>query len=119
MAFETTYTSLRENLAAVLDRVADDHEVVLVRRKGQRDVALVPAAEFAGLMETAHLLRSPRNARRLLTALHRAERRIVGRALTQCRSCAGKFPSSSERHASARLTPGGVAWARSVNVPKG
>jgi antitoxin YefM len=38
-------------------------------------VALVPAGELAGLMETAHLLRSPRNARRLLTALHRAERR--------------------------------------------
>ena len=81
MAFETTYTSLRENLAAVLDRVADDHEVVLVRRKGQRDVALVPAEELAGLMETAHLLRSPRNARRLLTALHRAERG-QGRAMS-------------------------------------
>jgi prevent-host-death family protein len=40
MAFETTYASLRENLAGVLDRVVDDHEVVLVRRKGQRDVAL-------------------------------------------------------------------------------
>ena len=75
MAFETTYTSLRENLARVLDRVADDHEVILVRRKGRRDVALVPAGELAGLMETAHLLRSPRNARRLLTALHGAERR--------------------------------------------
>ena len=81
MAFETTYTSLRENLASVLGRVADDHEVVLVRRKGQRDVALVPAAELAGLMETAHLLRSPRNARRLLTALHRAERG-QGRAMS-------------------------------------
>jgi antitoxin YefM len=81
MAFETTYTSLRENLAAALDRVADDHEVVLVRRKGQRDVALVPAGELAGLMETAHLLRSPRNARRLLTALHRAERG-QGRAMS-------------------------------------
>jgi antitoxin YefM len=75
MAFETTYPSLRANLAGVLDRVADDHEVVLVRRKGQRDVALVPAGELAGLMETAHLLRSPRNARRLLTALNRAGRR--------------------------------------------
>jgi antitoxin YefM len=38
-------------------------------------VALVPAGELAGLMETAHLLRSPRNARRLLTALNRAGRR--------------------------------------------
>jgi antitoxin YefM len=70
---ETSYTSLRENLASVLDRVVDDREVVIVRRKGARDVALVPASELTGLMETAHLLRSPRNARRLLGALRRAK----------------------------------------------
>ncbi len=63
---ETSYTSLRANLASVLDRVIEDQEVVIVRRKGSGDVALVPADELAGLMETAHLLRSPRNARRLL-----------------------------------------------------
>jgi len=74
MLTETTYTGLRENLASVLDRVVDEQEIVIVRRKGVRDVALIPAAELAGLIETAHLLRSPRNARRLLTALHRAER---------------------------------------------
>jgi antitoxin YefM len=73
MALETSYTSLRENLATILDRVTDDQEIFIVRRKGSRDVALVPASELAGLMETAHLLRSPRNARRLLTALRRAE----------------------------------------------
>jgi len=72
MAMETSYTSLRENLASVLDRVFDDQEIVIVRRKGAKDVALVPASELAGLLETAHLLRSPRNARRLLTALRRA-----------------------------------------------
>ena len=75
MAVETTYTSLRENLATVLKRVADDREVVIVRRRSTRDVALVPAEELAGLMETAHLLRSPRNARRLLAALRRAKAR--------------------------------------------
>jgi antitoxin YefM len=74
MATETTYTSLRENLASILDQVVDQQETVIVRRRGARDVALVPAGELAGLMETAHLLRSPRNARRLMTALHRAER---------------------------------------------
>jgi antitoxin YefM len=74
MATETSYSSLRANLASVLDRVVDDQEVVVVRRKGARDVALIPAAELAGLMETAHLLRSPANARRLMTALRRAER---------------------------------------------
>lgn len=56
----------------MLDRVANDREVVIVRRKGERTVAMVPADELAGLMETAHLLRSPKNARRLLTALRRA-----------------------------------------------
>lgn len=73
MPMEMTYTSLRANLASVLDRVVRDQEVVIVRRKGSSDVAMLPAAELAGLMETAHLLRSPRNARRLLTALKRAE----------------------------------------------
>ena len=73
MAMETSYTSLRANLASVLDKVIDEHEVVIVRRKGSKDVALVPATELAGLMETAHLLRSPRNARRLLAGLRRAE----------------------------------------------
>ncbi len=73
MPRETTYTSLRENLASVLDEVVDQQETVIVRRRGARDVALIPAAELAGLMETAHLLRSPRNARRLSSALGRAK----------------------------------------------
>ncbi len=71
---ETTYTSLRANLASILDRVVDQQEVVIVRRKGLRDVALIPASELAGLIETAHLLKSPKNARRLLAALHSAVR---------------------------------------------
>src|ERR1019366_7271587 len=62
MPVETTYTSLRERLASVLDQVANDHEVVIVRRRGAKDVALIPADELAGLLETAHLLRSPKNA---------------------------------------------------------
>src|SRR3954469_11493939 len=74
MPSETTYTSLRQNLATVLDRVVDQQETVIVRRRGARDVALIPASELAGLMETAHLLRSRRNARRLLAAMRRAER---------------------------------------------
>lgn len=72
MPIETTYTSLRERLASVLDQVANDHEVVIVRRRGAKDVALIPADELAGLMETAHLLRSPRNAQRLRAALRDA-----------------------------------------------
>lgn len=75
MAVETSYTHLRQNLASLLSRVAEDQEVVVVRRRNAGDVALVPADELAGLIETAHLLRSPKNARRLLAALRRAERR--------------------------------------------
>jgi len=73
MPIETTYTGLRQNLASLLDRVTEDQECVIVRRKRARAVALVPADELAGLMETAHLLRSPRNAKRLLAALRRAK----------------------------------------------
>jgi antitoxin YefM len=70
MAIETTYTSLRENLATFLDRVTDDREVLVVKRRGgQRDVAIIAADELSSLMETAYLLRSPKNAERLLQAL--------------------------------------------------
>jgi antitoxin YefM len=74
MATETTYSSLRANLASVLDQVVDRQETVIVRRRGARDVALIPADELAGLTETAHLFRSPRNAKRLLSAIERAKR---------------------------------------------
>lgn len=69
MAVETTYTALREKLASYLDQVTDDREVVIVRRRGARDVAIIPADELSSLMETAYLLRSPKNAERLLEAL--------------------------------------------------
>jgi antitoxin YefM len=74
MALETTYTRLREELASVLDRVVDQQEIIIVRRKNAQDVALIPADELAGIVETAHLLRSPKNAQRLLRAFRRAEK---------------------------------------------
>lgn len=74
MAVETTYTNLRARLASVLNQVAENQEVVVVRRRGGKDVALVPAEELSSLTETAHLLRSPKNTRRLLKALRRAVR---------------------------------------------
>jgi antitoxin YefM len=75
MAVETTYTALRAGLAGFLDQVTDDREVVIVRRRGARDVAIIPADELASLMETAHLLRSPKNAERLLDALAESKKR--------------------------------------------
>jgi antitoxin YefM len=74
MPIETTYTALRENLASYLDRVVNDREVVVVKRRGARDVAFIAADELAGMAETAHLLRSPANARRLIESLRELDR---------------------------------------------
>ncbi len=73
MIRETSYTKARERLAALMEQVTDTREPVLIRRRGHEPVALIPAHELAGWQETAYLLRSPRNARRLLAASRRAE----------------------------------------------
>jgi len=70
----TTYSHLRENLADIWDKVEDSQEPVIVERRGHQTMAILPAEELEGLRETAHLLRSPRNAARLLAALQRALR---------------------------------------------
>lgn len=72
MAATLSYTKVRENFAEVLDKVESEQEEIIITRRGHEDMAIVPAAELAGLKETAHLLRSPKNAVRLLAALHRA-----------------------------------------------
>ena len=69
---ETTYTNARANLASLCDDVAATRDPVIIHRRGARDVALVSADELESLVETAHLLRSPKNAKRLITALQRA-----------------------------------------------
>jgi antitoxin YefM len=77
MSIETTYTAARANLAKLLDSAVEDREIVLIRRRGAEGVALIAAEELESLLETAHLLRSPRNAERLLTALQRARARTL------------------------------------------
>jgi len=72
MTIQTTYTQARASLAKLMDEVTRNREVVVIRRRGAEDVALISAEELASLMETAYLLRSPRNAERLLSALARA-----------------------------------------------
>jgi antitoxin YefM len=81
MTVEITYTQAREKLARLLDEVTQDREIVIIRRRGGEDAALIAASELASLMETAYLLRSPANASRLLTALGRALK-DEGRPLT-------------------------------------
>ena len=72
MTIETTYSQAREQLKTLMDRAVDDREVVLVRRRSGDAVAMIAADELQSLMETAHLLRPPKNAERLLAALARA-----------------------------------------------
>lgn len=75
MPIQTTYTHARANLAKLFDEVTKNREIVIIRRRRGEDVALVAADELESLKETAHLLRSPKNARRLLQALARAQAR--------------------------------------------
>ena len=72
MTLQTTYTDARARLAALLDRAGDDRETVIITRRDHGDVALIAADELRSLEETAHLMRSPANARRLLEALERS-----------------------------------------------
>ena len=68
-----SYTEARDRLASVWDQTVSTREPVVIDRRGHESVVLVPASEWEGLLETAHLLRSPTNARRLLSALNRLE----------------------------------------------
>jgi antitoxin YefM len=77
MTIQTTYTQARANLASLCDEVTSNREIVIIQRRGAEAVALIAESELAGLLETAHLLRSPANAERLLTALARARKRSV------------------------------------------
>jgi antitoxin YefM len=69
-----TYSHARENLATLWDQVEDTREEIILRRRGHEDVAILPASELRSLQETAHLLRSPGNAVRLLRALTRSRK---------------------------------------------
>jgi antitoxin YefM len=77
MPIQTTYTKARANFAKLCNEVAENREIIIINRRGNEDVALVSADELSSLIETAHLLRSPKNAQRLLAALNRARSRKV------------------------------------------
>jgi antitoxin YefM len=70
----TTYSNARATLAALCDEVTSTREPVIIRRRNKKDVALVSADELESLLETAHLLRSPKNAERLLKAIAKAKK---------------------------------------------
>ena len=74
---ERTYSQVRQNLASTLSDVVDNNAVVVIKRRNGKDVALIAADELSSLLETVHLLRSPKNARRLLDALEQSKNRAT------------------------------------------
>lgn len=68
-----SYTESRARYAEVLDSVTNDREEVVITRAGHESVVIVSLADFESLRETAYLMRSPANARRLLDAMERLE----------------------------------------------
>ena len=64
-----TYSSARANLASTMDRVCSDHEPLIITRNGEQSVVMLSLEDYKALEETAHLLRSPANARRLLNSM--------------------------------------------------
>ena len=69
MTVETSYSEARAHLASLLDRAVEDRETIIITRRNGARVALIDADELVSYQETAYLLRSPENARRLLDAL--------------------------------------------------
>jgi len=77
MPIQTTFSKARANLDRLWSDVIDNQEIVIINRRGSEDIALISATELTSLLETAHLLRSSKNAERLLTAINRAIQRSV------------------------------------------
>jgi antitoxin YefM len=75
-----TYSAARANLARTMDRVCEDHEPIIITRSGERSVVMLSLDDYKALEETAYLLRSPANARRLLAAVAQLQ---VGKGKTR------------------------------------
>ncbi|MEP6708889.1 MAG: type II toxin-antitoxin system prevent-host-death family antitoxin [Verrucomicrobiota bacterium] len=69
-----TYTAARENLASTINKVCEDHAPVVITRNRDQAVVMLSLAEYEALQETAYLLRSPANAKRLLGAMDALKR---------------------------------------------
>jgi antitoxin YefM len=80
--FSAFYSQARQNLASLLDEVTKNQETVVIKRRGGESVVMMSEKDAASLFETAYLLRSPRNATRLLGVIARARKGEVGVRMT-------------------------------------
>ena len=68
-----SYTNARSNLAKTMEKVCEDHDPVIITRRNENSVVMMSLEDFQALEETAYLLRSPKNARRLLESIAQLE----------------------------------------------
>lgn len=68
-----SYTNARSNLAKTMEKVCSDHDPVIITRRNESSVVMMSLEDFQALEETAYLLRSPKNARRLLESVAQLE----------------------------------------------
>jgi len=69
-----SYTAVRSNLAKTMDSICDDHEAVVITRKNERSVVMLSLEDYESLEETAYLLRSPNNMKRLIESISELEK---------------------------------------------
>jgi len=72
-----TYSAARENLASTIDKVCNDRDPVIITRKRNQSVVLISLEDYESLEESAYLLRSPANAKRLIASIEAAEKGTV------------------------------------------
>jgi len=68
-----TYTEAREKLSEIIEKVCEDHDPYIITKRRDKAVVVMSLEDYESLAETAHLLRSPRNARRLLESIKELE----------------------------------------------
>ncbi len=64
-----TYSTARAHLASTMDRVCEDHEPLIITRNSEQSVVMLSLEDYNAMEETAYLLRSPKNAKRLVDAI--------------------------------------------------
>lgn len=68
-----TYTAARQNLAKTMEQVCEDHSPVIITRKTNDSVVIMSLEDYTALEETAYLLRSPKNTKRLIESIAQLE----------------------------------------------
>ena len=80
-----SYTAARQNLAKTMEHVCDDHEPVIITSKRDKAVVMISLDDYKAMEETAYLLRSPKNAKRLIEAIEELNRgQGVERDMIEC-----------------------------------